>query len=153
LTLGRCPGKGSVSCLYLGDIGDNDRKRKSIQIVVVDEMQDFQHTVSPRSRLTLRYPDGPHDAEGMALHPNGTIFILTKERPAGLFKANPNLKEQTLTAVTTLDPGSVPTDIAISDDGRRLLVLTYVDAVEYSMDFKEHLNIQLKFLQQQESVA
>jgi hypothetical protein len=52
-----------------------------------------------------------------------------------------------------LDPGGVPTDMTISDDGTRLLVLTYTDAVEYTMDLKEQQKIRLNFLQQQESVA
>ena len=55
--------------------------------------------------------------------------------------------------MTTLDPGGKPTDMAISEDGTRLLVLTYTDAVEYSMDFKQQQKIRLNFLQQQESVA
>ena len=153
LSLGPCPGKDSISCLYIGDIGDNDVKRKSIEIVVVDEVRNFSQTVKPRSRLKLLYPDGPHDAESMAVHPNGDIYILTKENPASLYKANPNAVQQTLKPVTTLQPGGKPTDMAISDDGMRLLVLTYMDAVEYSMDFKQQQKIRLNFLQQQESVA
>jgi hypothetical protein len=153
LSLGPCPMKDSISCVYIGDIGDNDVKRKSIEIVVVDEVRNFSQTVKPRSRLKLLYPDGPHDAESMAVHPNGDIFILTKENPARLYKANPNAAQQTLTPVTTLQPGGKPTDMAISDDGMRLLVLTYMDAVEYSMDFKQQQKIRLNFLQQQESVA
>ena len=153
LSLGPCPGRGTISCLYLGDIGDNDAKRKSIEIVVVDEVRNFSQTVKPRVRLKLLYPDRPHDAESMAVHPNGDIYILTKEYPAHLFKANPKVVEQTLTPVTTLQPGGKPTDMAISDDGTRLLVLTYMDAVEYSMDFKQEQKIRLNFLQQQESVA
>lgn len=43
--------------------------------------------------------------------------------------------------------------MAISDDGSRLLVLTYRDAVEYSFDFRHQRRIELPFLQQQESVA
>ena len=153
LSLGPCPGKDSISCLYLGDIGDNDVKRKSIEIVVVDEVRNFSPTVKARSRLKLLYPDGPHDAESMAVHPNGDIYILTKENPARLYKANPNAVLQTLTPVITLQPGGRPTDMAISDDGMRLLVLTYMDAVEYSMDFKQQQKIRLNFLQQQEGVA
>jgi len=153
LSLGPCPGKDSISCLYLGDIGDNDVKRKSIEIVVVDEVRNFSPTVKARSRLKLLYPDGPHDAESMAVHPNGDIYILTKENPARLYKANPNAVQQTLTPVLTLQPGGKPTDMAISDDGMRLLVLTYMDAVEYSMDFKQQQKIRLNFLQQQEGVA
>jgi hypothetical protein len=67
-----------------------------------------------------------------------------------LFKVN---ADHTLTLSKTVDAGRPPTDMAISDDGKRLLVLTYVDAVEYSMDFKEEQKIHLNFLQQQESVA
>jgi hypothetical protein len=151
--LGPCPVNLKASCLYIGDIGDNDKNRKSIEVVVLNEVKNFGQTVKPRSRLKLRYPDGPHDAESLAVHPNGTIFILVKENPAQLFKADPTLPEQTLTAVTTLDPGGKPTDMTISDDGTRMLVLTYTDAVEYSMDFKQQQKIRLNFLQQQESVA
>jgi hypothetical protein len=152
VSLGRCPG-GRGSCLYIGDIGDNDAKRKSIEVIVVDEAQNFPQSVKPRARLKMRYPDRPHDAESMAVHPDGTIFILTKERPARLFKANPSVSDQTLTAVTTLDAGSKPTDMAISDDGKRVLVLTYTDAFEYGIDWKQLRKITLNFLQQQESVT
>ncbi len=146
LSLGPC---GNASCLFLGDIGDNDANRKSIEIVVVDEVERFSQPVKPRQRIKLRYPDGSHDAESMAVHPSGTIFILTKEQPARLFK----VEGQALTLVTKLDPGGKPTDMSFSDDGKRLLVLTYTDAVEYSMDFKAQQKIRLNFLQQQESVT
>jgi hypothetical protein len=151
ISLGPCTGGGS--CLFLGDIGDNNRDRKSIEIVVVDEVENFPQTVKARRRMTLRYPDGPHDAESLAVHPDGTIYILVKERPARLFKAHPQLATQTLTPVTTLDPGGKPTDMAFSDDGSRLLVLTYVDAAEYTGDFQHQQKIKLNFLQQQEGVT
>jgi hypothetical protein len=153
LSLGPCFSNRRDSCIYLGDIGDNDQKRKSIEIAVVNEVQNFPQTVSVRKRFKLRYPDGPHDAESMAVHPDGSIYILTKEAPARLFKANANLAQPMLEAVTTLDPGGKPTDMAISDDGSRLLVLTYVDAIEYSMNFKQQQKIRLNYLQQQESIA
>jgi hypothetical protein len=151
ISLGPCDGGGS--CLFLGDIGDNDRNRKSIEVVVIDEVENFPQTVKARRRMSLRYPDGPHDAESIAVHPDGTIYILVKERPARMFKADPHLATQTLTPVTTLDPGGKPTDMAFSDDGTRLLVLTYVDAVEYAADFQQQQKIRLNFLQQQEGVT
>jgi len=153
LSLGPCPGPSRGACLYLGDVGDNDARRKSIEIAVVDELENFGKAVKPRSLMKLQYPDGPHDAESMAVHPDGSIFILTKELPARLFKASGSLRDQILKPVTTLNPGGKPTDMAISDDGKRLLVLTYTDAVEYTMDFKRQQTIRLDFLQQQESVA
>jgi hypothetical protein len=153
LSLGPCSGQGQPTCLYIGDIGDNNKKRKSIEIVVIEEVRSFPQTVKPRSRMKLRYPDGPHDAESLAVHPNGTIYILTKERPAKLFRVNPNPAQNELIPVTTLNPDTVPTDMTISDDGTRLLVLTYTDAFEYTMDFKQQQRISLNLLQQQESVA
>jgi hypothetical protein len=153
LGFGPCPGNARTSCLYIGDIGDNDNRRKAIEVLVIEEEDNFSEIVKPRTRLKMSYPDGPHDAESMAVDAAGDIFILTKEQPARLFKAKGNLQEQTLVLVTTLDIGSKPTDMAISDDATRLLVLTYAEAVEYSMDFKQLHRIKLNFLQQQESVA
>ena len=153
LSLGPCPGRRGASCLYIGDIGDNGRRRRSIEIAVIAEMKDFTQTVTARNRLSFRYPDGPHDAEGMAVHPDGTIFILTKERPGKLFKTNRDAKQTTLVEVRTMDADITPTDLAISDDGTRMLVLTYADAYEYSLDFKQQQKIGITFLQQQESVT
>jgi len=152
LSLGPCPGRRGASCLYVADIGDNDRRRRSIEIVVVAEVKDFPQSVAPRNRLSFRYPDGPHDAEGMAVHPDGTIYILTKERPAKLFKTSRDARQTTLIEVKTLD-ADTPTDLAISDDGTRMVVLTYADAYEYSLDFKQQQKVGITFLQQQESVA
>ena len=153
LSLGPCPGPPRRPCIYLGDIGDNRRRRKTIEIVAVAETPSFVGTAKPVARVTFRYPDGPHDAESMAVHPDGTLFILTKERPARLFRARLDSAQQTVEAVTTLDPGNVPTDMAISDDGSRMIVLTYKEAVEFAMDFKAQHKLALLSLPQQESVA
>ncbi len=156
LSLGPC---GGSSCLFIGDIGDNNATRRSIEVISVPELEQFEKTVQPRQRLRLRYPDKPHDAESLAVHPDGTIYILTKESPAHLFKADPKRGDQTLTPVMMLDAGGKPTDMTISDDGTRLLVLTYLDAVEFGMDLahvtqpRYRQKIAVRFLQQQESLA
>ena len=152
VSLGPC-GNGR-SCLFVADIGDNDRKRRFIEIVVVDELETFGKSVKPRQRIRLQYPDRPHDSESVAVHPNGTIFILTKEQPAQLFKVSGG----TLVHTMTLDV-SRPTDMAISDDGKRLLVLTYFDAVEFGIDFRRskkpeyRQQVPIQPLQQEEGVA
>jgi hypothetical protein len=153
LSLGPCPALAQRSCVYLGDIGDNSRRRNTIEVVGVEELQRFDGTVAATARLTLRYPDGPHDAESMAVHPDGTLFILTKERPARLFRARVNVTQQTLEQVTTIDAGGPPTDMAVSDDGTRAIVLTYKGAVELSIDFNERHSIPLLSLLQQESLT
>jgi len=157
ISLGGC-GQGKW-CLFIGDVGDNQRHRESVEIVTVEELEQFPASVPPAARLKLRYPDGPHDTESLAVHPDGTIYVLTKEQPARLFKANSQLSNQMLTPVMTLDAGGRPTDMAISDDGTRLLVLTYLDAVEFGIDFhhpgppRYRQTIHVRFLQQQEGVA
>jgi hypothetical protein len=157
ISLGGC-GDGK-SCLLIGDVGDNKRRRETLEIVLIEELEQFPASVRPLERLKLRYPDGPHNAESLAVHPDGTIYILTKEQPARLFKARPHLSPQVLTPVMTLDAGDRPSDMAISDDGTRLLVLTYRDAVEFGIDFRHPVppryrqTIHVRFLQQQEGVA
>jgi hypothetical protein len=153
LGLGPCSAHLQRSCIYIADIGDNRLRRKTIEIVAVEEVRTFPAAAQATARLTLRYPDGPHDAEAMAVHPNGTLFILTKEKPARLYKARVDQTQATLEFVTTLETGPPPTDMAMSDDGTRLIVLTYQNAVEFSMDFKERHPIALLFLQQQETVT
>jgi hypothetical protein len=151
--LGPCPGPPRRSCIYIGDIGDNRARRNAIEVVAVEEQARFTAAAKPVARLLLRYPDGPHNAESMAVHPDGTLFILTKNRPARLYKVRVDSAPPVLEAVATLDAGNTPTDMTISDDGSRLLVLTYKEAVEFRMDFKEQRRIPLLALPQQESVT
>ena len=153
MSLGPCPGTAAGSCIYVGDIGDNQKRRKTIEIVAIEEVERFESSVQPRARFTLRYLDGPHDAESMAVRRDGTVLILTKERPARLFRANVGTPPQLLDSVTTVDFAGLATDMALSDDGSRALVLTYNGAIEFSDDFKEQRTIPLLSLPQQESAT
>ena len=80
LSYGSC---GNDQCLYLGDIGDNKEDRSEIKIVVIKEEKSFDKEVEPFQILKLQYPDGKYNAEAMAIHPNGDLFILTKESHHG----------------------------------------------------------------------
>jgi hypothetical protein len=60
--------------LYIGDIGDNLAQRPEIAVYRMSE------TSTVATKLTLRYPDGPHDAEALLVDPrDGTIVIVTKD--------------------------------------------------------------------------
>ena len=75
LTAGPCPGG---TCLYVGDIGDNTRRRRTISVYRLLEPKDGDtHAVAERFDAT--FPDGPHDAEAMFLGPNGRLYLLTKD--------------------------------------------------------------------------
>jgi len=116
VALGPCP---TGTCLFLGDIGDNDRVRDDYALFRVPE-PTVSSGKSPVSweRLPFQYPDGAHrNAEALFVHPvSGRIYLITKEDsgPSELFRFPRSLdaaSTATLEPVTTL---TIPSD----DDGR-----------------------------------
>lgn len=76
--------------LLLADIGDNGGLRPTIQLILIpepDAVASRGGTVAPEWVLTARWPDGPRDAESIAVDPTSrTIYLLAKRRvPAQLF--------------------------------------------------------------------
>ncbi len=157
--LGIGPCSPDKSCLFIGDIGDNHTARETIQILVIEEKGEYAGPVAPLYRVTLTYPDRPHNAEGMAIHPNGDIYILTKEAdlgqwrtfPAKLFKLerekwrNSQDRVQSLTLVGEIDfpylaafhsnfLGLIVTAFDIAPSGAKFLALTYQHAFEFRLD-------------------
>ncbi len=155
LGLGPC---GSSTCLYLADTGDNAVRRQSVQIAVIRETENFAAEVAPERVITVHYPDGPHDAEAIAMHPSGDLLLATKNRPG---QEGPSLLfrlsaaqlaaggEQTFTALGSI-PVSMLSDIGtsrsrvvtamdISPDGRRFVLLTYSMAIEFAVDLMRSL--------------
>ncbi len=159
LGLGTC--FGGKTCLFIADIGDNGQKREFVEIIVVEELPDYQESITPIKRLRLEYTDRPHNAEGMAIHPNGDIFILTKEEdlgksiayPARLFKLEKEKWENSdgsalqLAYVGEIDFSNisssdsvfcnVATSLDISPEGKRFLVLTYENVYEFDIDLSQ----------------
>ncbi|HMN68323.1 MAG TPA: hypothetical protein PKC28_07265, partial [Bdellovibrionales bacterium] len=141
-------------CLVIGDIGDNRRKRKHIELAFVLEKESFPHEMATVRRLELRYPDGPHDAEAMVILPSGDLLIITKElrlsslsaAPAVVFtlpRAELHQESQAPKILTKLGElplpdwlaldgfvGQVATDAAIHPRRQVLGILTYNRAVE-----------------------
>lgn len=73
------------SCLYIADIGDNDRARRSITIYRIPEPQP-QDTASPQADVfTAVYPDGAHDAEALFVSADD-LFIVTKDQNAVVYR-------------------------------------------------------------------
>lgn len=160
-TLGKC--LGGKSCFFIADTGDNFVKRKFVRIIVMEEAEDFGPSAVPLKVLKLKYPDRPHNAEAVALHPNGDIYIFTKEEdldnmksyPTKLFRIerekweNAGDGELTLEYAGELDLPrlsgsdsnfeSVITSFDISPDGKKFIVLTYEDAYEFDIDLSTGL--------------
>ena len=145
--------------LFVGDIGDNHSRKKQVRVIVIAEEENFGPSVRPLKVVTLRYPEGPRDAEGMALHPNGDLYIVTKEfagfrtQAAGLFRLSREALESASGETCELTPAGeldfpsmlegyplwskIVTGFDISPDGRKLLFLTYGAAVEVAHDLSK----------------
>jgi len=80
LAVGACPGG---SCLYVGDMGDNNARRRQITVYRVPEPAG-SGTVAAQDIFHATYPDGAHDAEALLLSPDGTLFIVTKGETGGV---------------------------------------------------------------------
>ena len=90
LAVGPCP---AGSCLYVGDIGDNDGKRRRITVYRVAE-PTTESTAAVTDALHATYPDRAQDAETLLVTPGGEIFIVTKgdTGAVGLYRFPKELK-------------------------------------------------------------
>lgn len=138
--------------VWLADIGDNMRRRTSVQLYRVDEpvVDRARHdVVAPTGRpdvWRLRYPSGPVDAESLAVSPHGVPYLVTKalDGNSAVYAApsSPDASRvRTLTRIATIrftftgTPGPyapigqlTATGAALSQDGTRFAVRTYTDA-------------------------
>lgn len=138
--------------LYVGDIGDNNRDRKEIVVYRVAEPAVTKDTVvnnaiepyvtAPAEAIYLKYPDGRHDAEALAVNPStGDLYVITKTRNlsagAGVYKLTApfsasgvnRLEKIGEVRVPSLFPGML-TGADISPDSRRVVLCDYFNAYE-----------------------
>jgi hypothetical protein len=131
IALGPGPEAG-VDYIYLGDIGDNDQRRRAIRVVRFAEpklsgKRGEQPIVDAADVFDLVYPNGPLDAETLLVDPlTGDLFVVTKERRrARLFTVSAGrLKpggEIPLTPLGRVDAEEVSAG-DISADGRRIVL-------------------------------
>ena len=123
------------SCLYIGDIGDNDANRTDITVYRVAEPAHDAVTSATAIALRARYPDGARDAEGLFVDASGRIHVVTKGRDADIalyrYPAAPNPAEvATLERVRGLLPQPRGNDDRVtaasaSPDGRWIAILSY----------------------------
>ena len=73
---------GALAYLLVADTGDNDAKRKHVQLYVVPEPDldlDDKVKVEPAWKVDFVYPGGPRDAEAVAVDTaNQRVLVLTK---------------------------------------------------------------------------
>ena len=137
IAVGPCP---EGSCVFLGDIGDNDEKRKTISIYRVKEPSLTNATLTP-SVLVLTYPDGAHNAETLLVSPEGDLVIVTKT-PTGRSGAYAlgraevaSAREATLRRIGDVivpkDGGGLVTGGSFHPCEKRVVLRTYTALFEY----------------------
>ncbi|HQU84822.1 MAG TPA: hypothetical protein PKY59_16915, partial [Pyrinomonadaceae bacterium] len=73
--------KSGECFLYIGDIGNNSRKRGELTIYRVKEpkISDEKREAETAEAIKITYPEFRHDAETLMVHPvSGDIYILSK---------------------------------------------------------------------------
>jgi len=82
MEVGPCSQPRDASCLYMADFGDNAFARESVTVYVIEEPDPASGdgVVSVVGTVSFSYPDGPHDAESLALTADGALVVITKER-------------------------------------------------------------------------
>ncbi len=134
IAAGPCPAGGS--CLWIADTGNNDGDRRDLIVYRVPEPDAGDSVSQPASSLVIRYADGPHDTEAIAVSPKGALYLVTKGslgRPRYVFM----VPRPTADGVNVPRPvarlgGPRPliTGAAMSPDGEWLGIRTY-DAVRF----------------------
>ena len=138
ITLGAC---GRRQCLFIGDIGDNDNRRRDVVIYRVPEPRvsggrRATPATAAATALHIRYPDGPHDAESLIMTRTGDLLIITKSGkhpqlyrvPAGAWGTHRTVTADSLGPLpidTDMKSFRLVTDAAIAPDGVRVAVRTY----------------------------
>lgn len=146
--------------LLVADIGDNDKKRKHLSLYVVEEPDPDSDSIDVAWQIDFDYPDGPRDAESLAVDATGQqIYVLSKRTvPAELYRLPLRPTEGGITTATLVDVvdslrqpsnreirnamssgwgssmtsgwGWQPTAMDFAPDGSSAIVLTY-DGVNY----------------------
>jgi len=142
-----------TSYIYIGDIGDNYSRRNEITVYRVAEpvittddsssKAGKQRTTEQSEAIHLKYPDGPHDAETLMVHPaTGDLYIITKEfkSAAGVYKLKAPFNTATANTLIRIGEISVPNLVGglitggdISPDGRRVVLCDYLSGYEINL--------------------
>jgi hypothetical protein len=92
IAVARCPAGGPEGdCFFVADIGDNRATREGVGLWIAPEPDPRERTRVDATFVRLLYPDGPRDAEALALLDDGSPIIVSKGRdqPIAVYRAPP----------------------------------------------------------------
>ena len=145
--------------LVIADIGDNLRRRNYVTLYVVEEPDINQDRANIAWRIDFSYPEGPTDAEAIAVDVAGRrILVLSKRNIPAVLYAVPLMPDTNDTVIATrlgeidslpqpsqrdIRNATVsgwywqPTAMDIATDGSSALILTYRGIYHYSRNNDE----------------
>ncbi|PKN79909.1 MAG: hypothetical protein CVU48_03800 [Candidatus Cloacimonetes bacterium HGW-Cloacimonetes-1] len=129
-----------ISRIYVGEIGDNQAKHKSVFVYRFAEPKldgRLDISISDIDRIEFTYEDGSRDAEALFVDPKTMdIYVISKrETKVGVYLLSyPQSTQEVNVAkkVATL-PLTWVTAAAISPDGRKILIKTYTGIWQWKL--------------------
>jgi hypothetical protein len=132
VAVGPCP---AGSCVYVGDIGDNEARRRQITVYRFAEPGNQLEAPASSEVFHATYPDGAQDAEALLIAPDGRLFVVTKgtNAPVALYAFPPELRAGATVRLERIrqprdrekvDKRERITDGAVSPDGRWVVLRT-----------------------------
>jgi hypothetical protein len=157
------------SCLYVGDIGDNNGVRPRITIYRTTEPALTDSATEPVETYVATYPEGPRDAEALFATSDGSLYIVTKGEgaPVSIYRV-PALTAGTVlslqrigTLTSETSKTNRITDAALSPDGTwvalrtntRLLFYKTADVTSGSLGSPKAFDLQALNEPQGEGIA
>ncbi|HEY8943584.1 MAG TPA: hypothetical protein VIM73_04950 [Polyangiaceae bacterium] len=145
---------GAQTCVFLADIGDNNAVRSEYAILrfvapMVPNSPGSMTITAEFERFRFVYEDGSHNAEGLMVGPDGTIYIATKLAPgtggrveamgpSSIYRLPSTLATEIVAEATKVATLSVPADgdlaasaAAAHPCGRGFLLRTYDRVYEF----------------------
>ncbi len=119
--------------LYLGDIGDNlGGSWNHVWIYRFPEPKRLRDATVTATQYTVKYADGPRDAEALMVHPRtGRVYIASKKQDGtgALYEGPRHLTSAGTNTFRKVAPAELwVTDGAFSPDGTRLVLRGYFGA-------------------------
>lgn len=151
IAAGPCP-DGSSPCLWLGDVGDNLRRRDDTAIYVLPEptidtsLRDQRLQAERIWRFPVSFPGGPVDVEAIVLTPDGQALYLWEKidaEEARIFRLSAPFDQDHVTEVEEVGRVTSPglnitfgrmiTGADLHPAGERLALRLYVGTFEYDL--------------------
>ncbi|MFF2526855.1 WD40 repeat domain-containing protein [Streptomyces liangshanensis] len=120
--------------VYVGDIGDNlNGSWDHVWIYRFPEPKQLKDTTVRATQFTVKYADGPRDAEALMVDPRtGRVYIASKnEDGGGLYEGPARLTATGTNVFRRIAEVPWVTDGAFSPDGKELVLRSYFSARGY----------------------